>query len=61
VGSNPDISQKFKMADISKGITRKLYPPNKYEKNPWGIRADSVLDFREEDLTRRFQDSFIVY
>jgi hypothetical protein len=30
--SNPDISQKYKMGDISKEVANTLYPPKKYTK-----------------------------
>jgi hypothetical protein len=33
MGSNPDISQKYKMGDISKGVANTLLPARKYTKN----------------------------
>ncbi len=31
LGANPDISQKFKMGDISKGVANTLYPAKNNE------------------------------
>jgi hypothetical protein len=33
LGSNPDICQKYKMGDISKGVANTFYPAKKYTKN----------------------------
>ncbi len=33
LGSNPDISQKYKMCDISKGVATHSSPSKKYTKN----------------------------
>jgi hypothetical protein len=30
LSSNPDISQKYKIADVSKGVANTLYPAKKY-------------------------------
>jgi hypothetical protein len=32
LGSNPDITQKYKMGDISKGVANTLSPPKKIYK-----------------------------
>jgi hypothetical protein len=32
LGSNPDISQKYKMSDISTGVANTPYPAKKYRK-----------------------------
>jgi hypothetical protein len=32
MGSNPDIYQKYKMGDISKEVTNKLYPAKNIQK-----------------------------
>jgi hypothetical protein len=36
LGLNPDISQKFKMGDISKEVAKTLWPAKKYTKS-WQI------------------------
>jgi hypothetical protein len=41
LGSNPDISQKYKMGDISKGVDNTLKPAKKYKKNFFTV--DSIV------------------
>jgi hypothetical protein len=39
LGSNPDISQKYKISDISKVVASTLKPPKKYTKNEKNYEA----------------------
>jgi hypothetical protein len=43
LGSNPDISQKYKMGGISKGVAKKSFLPKKYTKGDVKLSVLSVL------------------
>jgi hypothetical protein len=45
-GSNPDISQKFKMGDISKGVANTLQLAKKYTKKNNMIKKEMTVLFQ---------------
>ncbi len=53
LGSNPDISQKYKMADISKGvvnIARQKYMQKTFREGEWTRAAAFVIHLVRENL-----------